>query len=945
MRIPVATYRVQFNRDFRFEDARALLPYLSAVGVTDLYASPIFRARAGSQHGYDITCPTSLNPELGTPEEFDRLLAALSAHEMGLVLDIVPNHTAASSENPWWTDVLENGPSSSFAPYFDINWDPAQHVATPPASARLDREEQILLPVLGAPYGEVLENQEIQLSYANGGFFIGYYSVRLPVDPSSYPAILQQGFEQWAASLWPDHPAVQSLRALIEDFGRLPPRDARQWEMLELRRRERGPLKRRLCELSQEHPEIGEQIRNALEYYRGRKGDPRSFDPLDQLLAAQTYVLAYWKVAREKINYRRFFDVSDLVGMRVEDEEVHRATHAFIYRLVAEGKATGLRIDHIDGLYDPQVYLERLRAAAPDAYVVVEKILLDNEMLPRAWPVSGTTGYDFLGLVNNLFVHPGGLDDLTRLYTRLNGLPLFEEVVYEQKKRVLGDLFAGEMLALGLHLGLLADEDRYARDLSSGELRQALVEVTACLPVYRTYVRDSDVASRDFDWIQRALRDAAARNPSISPAVFQFLANVLLLRLPTGASGAMRSGWTRFVMRWQQLTGPVMAKGVEDTALYVYNRLISLNDVGGRQTAVPPEEFHQANAARRARWPATMNATSTHDTKRSEDVRARINVLSEMPAEWSRAVGRWRRIVRPLVPRHEGKPAPDANAEYLIYQTLLGAWPFHEDEVPQFRERMASYVRKAAREAKVHTSWLSPDESYENCLVEFLNALLAPGENAFLREFLPFQRRVAFYGAVNSLAQVLLKMVSPGVPDFYQGSVLWDLSLVDPDNRRPVDFHGRTGPLDELRRWDAAGPAELASTLLRNWQDGSPKLYLTYQALRCRRANPGVFLEGDYQPVKPEGLRADHVVAFTRHRNGDWLLAAVPRLVSRFSAGERWPLGRTAWRDTVLPLPEGAPRSFRNRLTGETVTANAAGTLEMHAVLNRFPVALLTSGF
>lgn len=945
MRIPVATYRVQFSRGFTFQDAIALIPYLKGLGVTDLYASPIFRARPGSAHGYDVISPVALNPELGTEQDFEQLCCELAANDIGLMLDIVPNHMAASSDNPWWTDVLENGPSSPYAQFFDINWDPAQRPATPPISWRLDQEEKLLLPILGAPYGTVLENQEIELVHEEGDFFLRYYSAKLPVDPSSYASILRQGFDQWSGSLWPGHPAVATLRELIDEFEKLPSRTATDWELLEIRVRDKDLLKEKLRRLAQTHPEAGEQIRQAVDLHRGRKGDSRSFDLLDRLIASQPYVLAYWKVAREKINYRRFFDVSELVGLRIEDEAVQQATHALIYRLVKEGKATALRIDHIDGLYDPQLYLERLRAAAPDAYIVVEKILMEDESLPRSWPVSGTTGYDFLGTVNSLFVHPAGLDALTRLYGRITGSKdHFEDVAYREKKRMLDALFAGEMLALGLHLDLLAESDRHARDLSAGELRQALIEVTACLPVYRTYIRSFEVSQADYAIVGRTLAKARDRNPSITPAVFDFIEQVLLLRLPDGTSEQIRLQWLRFVMRWQQLTGPVTAKGVEDTALYVYNRLVSLNDVGGVQRAISAEEFHSTNTRRRARWPATMNATSTHDTKRSEDVRARINVISEMPAEWTRTVLRWQRMNRGLVKDHNGGRAPSANDEYLIYQALLGAWPLCEEQVPQFRERMKQYVVKAAREAKVETSWVRPDEVYESCLAGFVDALLrSDSDNRFLPEFRLLQEKIAFHGAINSLSQVLLKILSPGIPDFYQGSVLWDFSLVDPDNRRPVDFETRLNLLEELRSWDHVNVSSLVDTLLEKWRDGGVKLYLTYKALRFFHAHRALLLEGDYRPIEVEGPRKEHAIAFARHQNAEWAIAAVPRFVSRFSNTGRFPLGRPAWRDTLLHLPQGAPSTWLNLLTRETLVATAAQTLEVHRVFHRFPVALLTA--
>jgi|HigsolmetaAR201D_1030396.scaffolds.fasta_scaffold04320_2 malto-oligosyltrehalose synthase len=944
-RIPVGTYRVQFNKYFRFRDAiNLVIPYLEGLGITDLYASPIMKARTGSLHGYDVTDPSVLNPELGTKEDFEELVRELQARNIGVLLDIVPNHMAASSENPWWTHVLENGSSSPYATFFDINWEPTRTEPKHVDSLMVSQDERIFLPILGASYGTVLENQELELIHERDGFFIRYYAAKLPVDPWSYPMILRPGFDEWANRVGVESPAAQELCILLEAFERLPHRASTDWEMLEARSRDLADLKRRLWELRETYPEIAAYIQSRLEFYRGTKGDPRSFDPLDRLLSEQPYILAYWRVAREKINYRRFFDVSELIGLRAEDPQVHQATHELIYELVRSGKVTGLRIDHVDGLYDPAEYLSRIQENVPGTYVVVEKILQSDEVLPASWPVAGTTGYDFLGVLNNVFVRPQGLRDLEKLYTRLTGVNVpFEEIVYRQKKRIIEQLFAGEMLAMGLHLGLLAEQDRHARDLSPQELRQALMEITACLPVYRTYIRTFEVSDHDRKYLARAFAEARGRNPDITPEVFDFVESILMLRFSLYATDEMKERALRFVMRWQQLTGPVMAKGLEDTSLYVYNRLVSLNDVGGRQQAVSPQQFHEFNMNRAHCWPATLNATSTHDTKRSEDVRARINVLSEMPAEWTRRVLKWRRWNRVHKKECGGTISPDANDEILIYQTLIGAYPLDPAEMATFRDRVCGYIIKAAREAKVLTSWLSPDHEYERCLVDFVTALLEESpENQFLADFLTIQKRVAYYGAINSLSQVLLKIVSPGIPDFYQGSVLWDFSLVDPDNRRPVDFVRRMNLLEEMQSWKDENLSQLVQSLWDNWQDGGIKLYVTYKAMRFRHDHRELFLHGNYLPIVPEGMRREHVLSFAREYQGQWVIAVAPRLVSRLSSTERLPVGRQIWRDTLLPLPPGAPARWMNVLTGEKIVALAGRALEMHSVFQRFPGALLT---
>ncbi len=641
-RAPVATYRLQFNAQFTFADARKIVPYLAELGITDIYASPILRARKGSTHGYDTVDANMLNPELGTEEDFTELCAELARHGMGLVLDIVPNHMAVSHENPWWTSLLENGPQSRFVNYFDIDW----------------RDDKVLLPILGRPYGEALDAKEIRLGFDAEGFFFSYYDKRLPLAPQSYPLVLRECVETV-----PVEGVGVELRDLVQDETVLTNSKF---------------LKETLLRMYEQSDEFRSSLDGAVWQFN------EDVDRLDALLSAQWYRLAYWRIASETINYRRFFDVTDLVGIRVENPEVFEARNRRILDLIAEGKVTGLRVDHIDGLHDPAGYLTRLQHRLGEPmYVVVEKILAPDETLPASWPVAGTTGYDFLDIVNRVFVDSGG-----QALLPVQTLP-FDDLVYERKKQVIDQLFSGEMRALGTHLGTLAAADRNARDFAPSELLAALVEITACMPVYRTYIRD-EISDWDREILGRALREAQRRS-SLEERIFKFVRRVLHLEVPS-ASG--------FVMRWQQFTPRVMAKGVEDTAFYNYNRLVSLNEVGGdpgRISADPVAEFHARNERIARDWPHTMNATSTHDTKRAEDVRARINVLSEIPDEWQRALKRWKCA---------------SNEELLIYQTLVGAWPIDAD-------RLTAYVEKAAREAKTHTSWLSPNLEYESSLKEF----------------------------------------------------------------------------------------------------------------------------------------------------------------------------------------------------------------------------------
>lgn len=927
MRVPSATFRVQFNRDFQFKDALRLLPYLHALGITDLYASPIFKARKGSMHGYDVVDPTRLNPELGTEQDFEALVKELKDLNMGLVLDIVPNHMAATPENPWWMDVLENNSASVYAAFFDVEWGHR----TP------DVQDKIFLPILGEPYGTVLETKKLQLSLEEGCFRVNYYSVKLPLDPSTYHDVLSYRLPDFVQQFEGPDPGLEEFGRLLEATERLPARIVTDWEAMESRHRDVPELKKRLSETYRTSQRVRDFIDENIRIFNGVPGNPASFDLLDQLLNKQAYQLTHWKVAREKINYRRFFDVSDLIGIRAQDPQVFEGTHQLTLRLIAEGKVTGLRVDHIDGLFDPLAYLTELqerasREAGNTVYVVVEKILDGEETLSNEWPVAGTTGYDFLGVINNLFVDPQGLEQLQTIYTRYTGLETpFAELAYSQKKRILQDLFAGEIATLGLHLGTLAEKDRHARDLSPEELKRALIEVTASLPVYRTYIRSCSVAPADRAFIQNAVSDARIRNRAITPACFDFLERVLL-------AGAQRDDeHLSFTMRWQQLSGPVMAKGVEDTTMYQYNRLVSMNEVGANPYATSIGHFHSFNEHRQRHWPDTMNAGSTHDTKRSEDVRARINLLSEMPGAWQKNLNRWARWNRDKKTDVNGSPAPDANDEYLLYQTLAGVWPLSREEESKFRLRIKNYMTKAVREAKRHSSWVAPNSSYENAVMQFVDAILEETDsNRFLPHFRKFEKRIAFYGAVNSLSQTLLRICSPGIPDFYQGTTVWDFSLVDPDNRRSPEQPGRIGPIEQMPGWTL-------DSLIECWFNGRVKAYLIFKALQFRKAHAHLFRQGEYIGLSGYGLAERHTVAFARRNGNEWALVIVPRFVSGLSALEKMPLGRRTWGDASIALPADAPLSWTNALTGEEVSG-ARNVLVVADALGRFPVALLHGG-
>ncbi len=931
LRLPLATYRIQFSLAFRFVDGRDLVPYLNDLGITDLYSSPRFKARRGSPHAYDVADPSKINSELGTEEEFQELAAKLRTYNMGLLLDIVPNHMATSSENPWWMDLLENGRASLYAAHFAVDW------ARESAKAR--RRARILLPILGDLYGNVLARGEVSLKLDENGFYAKYYEKRLPLDPKSYALILrpcmekarEKGAAQAAAEIERLLPAIEALPATPRARDEV-------WSRHESKER----LKSDLWAAYNGCAEFKMELDECLLTSSGIPDDPRSFDQLDRILDEQHYRIAYWRTAAEELNYRRFFDITDLVAIRVEDPEVFDARHGEILALTRTGDVTGLRVDHIDGLWDPSEYLERLRARVLDTaegstppecagfYVIVEKILGGDEQLPVDWKACGTTGYDYLNWLNGVFVEPAGLAKLDSFYRRFTGIQeTMGEMRYRRKKQVVESLFPGELRALGYHLGRLAAIDRVARDLPFADLTNALLEVIAAFPIYRTYIRTFEVSPRDRHYIEQALAAAQKALPETSPEVFAFLRRVLLLEIPHYVEHPEE--WLGFVQGWQQFTGPCMAKGFEDTTCYNYYRLLSQNEVGSDpETADHPVgvvEFHKRNRERQQRW-VSLNATSTHDTKRSEDVRARINVISEIPEAWAERVEGWARTNEHYKTAVNGSAAPDRNDEYMYYQTLVGACPFCGEDMAAFRDRLRNFAQKATREAKTHSDWLNPNAGYEEAFLRFIDATLTK-ESEFFRDFSEFQKDIAPAGAVNGLAQVLLKICSPGVPDFYQGSEMWDFSLVDPDNRRPVDFQMRGAALDEIRRQEAHDLGSLIAGLVENWQDGRIKLYVTYKALNFRRAHRDLFLGGDYigfhDPL--------HACAFVRHRGEEWALVAVPRFAYRPGGGLVNP---GAWGEEALTLPEGAPTRWRNVFTGEDTAS-----LRLRDLFGRFPVALL----
>jgi len=958
--IPHATYRVQLHRDFTFVDAAALVPYLARLGISHLYCSPFLRARAGSRHGYDIIDHNALNPEIGNRDDFEQLVAALRAHGMGMLIDVVPNHMGVlGADNGWWLDVLENGAASMFADFFDIDW----------ASSDAALTGKVLLPILGDQYGVVLERGELKLAFEpdSGSFLLRYFEHRLPVDPGTYPQLLAAAQRLQAPNALPQA-AADALASLTAALGHLPGRQVDDEALRAERHRDKEVHKGQLAHLAREHPPLLEAIERAVTATNGSPEDRPGFAALDALVEQQAYRLAYWRVAADEINYRRFFDINELAALRMERPEVFDATHRLVLDLAASGKVDGLRIDHPDGLLDPAGYFRRLQeryaqlTGQPGAiavsrqgppawplYVLAEKIVAPHEQLPADWALFGTTGYRFANLVNGLFVDPGARMRLDRAWRAFVGEEAedFELLTYRCRRIVMATSLSGELTVLANALLRLARADRRTRDFTLNSLRQALAEIVACFPVYRTYVVDKPSAQdrRFIDWaVSRARRSGRAADAS----VLDFARNVLLGNPPPGAAPELLDGYRAFARRLQQFTAPVTAKGIEDTAYYRHHRLVALNEVGGDPDAfgITVTAFHGASRDRARRWPHTMLATSTHDTKRSEDVRARLDVISELPAMWRLAVRRWSRINRSKRRTTEGTPAPSRNDEYLLYQVLVGSFPAGEmDEagLASYRERVVAYMLKAAREAKRHTSWINPDEAYEEALAGFVEALLARLEgNLFLDDLRAALPPFVRWGAYNALSMALLKMASPGMPDIYQGEELIELALVDPDNRRPVDYRRRRGLLDELAAIAAAAERVAAlEALRRRPEDGRLKLWAIWRTLQLRRDQPLLFSAGDYLPLPAQGAKARHVVAFGRMHEGAALIAVAARLYAGLCLEpDRAPVGNL-WGDTAVdlsPLPAGG--RWRDAFSGRDFDA-AAESLPLADVFATLPVAVL----
>ncbi|NLY00997.1 MAG: malto-oligosyltrehalose synthase [Rhodopirellula sp.] len=1057
---PEATYRLELNKDnLKFGDAAEIAPYLEMLGVSHLYASPYLKSRSGSPHGYAVVDYARLNPELGTEDEYGAMCEALHSHGMSQLLDIVPNHMSADPENVWWRDVLENGPSSPYARYFDIDWRPVKD----------ELRNKILLPLLGDQYGRVLESGDLRIVFQEGAFVLRYYDRELPLDPSTYRLLLVHQLDELKQTLSAEDEHLRELESILTALEYLPDRIETAPDRVEERRREKEVIKVRLHRLTGESPVIAQFVERNLAVFNGDPQHPQSFDLLDVLLDRQVYRLSHWKAASDEINYRRFFDINELAAVSMEEPEVFEASHEFVLDLIVRGEAGGLRIDHIDGLFDPMGYLWRLQwgylralgraefarirqdlavatstpehvgsavapptfAAAPvpeaenadnasaeevvpqwedlhphflhamwkqigglhpsrvfpsiafasdgeagnsgleihqtpasrlPLYVVVEKILSAEEPLPPEWPVAGTTGYDFLNTVNRLLVDPHGLPEITKAYGRFvaDGMD-FREIVYQSKQLILRAAMSSELQLLSYRLNRISERHRRSRDFTLNTLRSALREILAFFPIYRTYIGPGGVPERDRHFVHRAVAQAKRRNPATDAAAFDFIRDVLLLEQPPEMNDAGYRERELFVGRFQQVTSPVMAKGVEDTAFYRYIPLVSLNEVGGEpaEGALSVEEFHGENLARLGQRPWSLTCTSTHDTKRSEDVRARINVLSEIPRMWRDSVNRWGRFNRRYRRDVDGQPAPSRNDEYLFYQTLLGIWPLEPPDGPTHRqviERMQAYMEKATHEAKRHTSWITPNADYDQAVREFVAAALEEGpRNRFVEDLRRVHEQVANWGLYTALSQVVLKLASPGVPDIYQGQEVWDFSLVDPDNRRPVPFNRHRDMLSQLQddMADDASLVGLAQHLARNPRDPRTKLFVTWKLLEFRRRHAALFHAGSYLPLEAEGARMDYVCAFAWQlasapgRPEQLAVVAVPRRLAQLTPADVGsipppPLGEGVWGDTQLNVSALAPWPMKNIFTGRQCRFDN-GRLPLAAAFADFPVAVLTN--
>ncbi|MDZ4780823.1 MAG: malto-oligosyltrehalose synthase [Planctomycetia bacterium] len=1029
---PRATYRLQFHANFTFGDAAAIVPYLARLGVSHVYASPLLQAKSGSPHGYDVCSYGHLNLELGGELGFQEFARVLCAHDMGLVADIVPNHMSASTQNAWWRDVLENGPNSPFAQFFDIDWHPLKD----------ELANRVLLPILGGQYGQVLENGELRIEHRDGGFHLRYFDNVLPLGPKTALPILTDNMSDLAALIGPRSDEFIEYQSILTALENLPSQTATSFHDVVVRQREKEVIKRRIRDLELRCPALREHIEKSLSVVNGQPKVAESFNRLDDILTAQPYRLCHWRVAADEINYRRFFDINELAAVCMENPLVFFHAHRCIIQLAARGLISGLRIDHVDGLFAPEEYLwrlqwmymaetvrwrmttnavachmtpqaefdlalstiseltdgaaasfidisrevdvaesaavaacvrtlclrmglpypsaqdwpavvggawdapqapseERMEAASPltprfrgavPLYVVVEKILGPDEPLPESWPVAGTSGYDFLTHANGLTVSPEGWKQLCRDYARwVPEYGAYRQVAIDAKRLILRTAMSSELQMLAHRLNRISERQRRTRDFTLNLLRTSLREVLVYFPVYRVYPQHGCVSDRDRCFVRHAVAMAKRRNQTSDTDAFDFIQDVLTMAHPEGATDEVILERELFTGRFQQVTSPVMAKGVEDTAFYVYVPLASVNDVGAEPGAptVSVADFHQLAIERHQEWPHAMLATTTHDTKRTEDVRARLNVLSEMPGQWRAAVHRWSRLNRRWRVDIEGSAAPSRNDEYLFYQSLLGIWPLEPpgaEEHAELVRRLQQYMEKATREAKQYTSWIRPDHRYDDALREFVAHVLKPaGSNRFLQAFREFQQQIVTYGLCNSLCQLALKLTLPGCPDIYQGQEQWDFSLVDPDNRRPVDYGARLNALEQFCEIGdhEQSPDQFAESLSNQLSSPLCKHFVTWRLLDLRRKWPALLSDGEFEPLAVHGPASAHVLAFARmapERSDRAVLVVISRFLATLDnasvATDELSGCAHRWRDTALDCGRFADWNYSCAVSG-----------------------------
>ncbi len=883
MRNPTSTYRVQLSPEFTFDALQEILDYLEEFGISTIYSAPFFQARRGSSHGYDIIDPFKISREIGRLETFRNITRRLQQKKMGWLQDIVPNHMAFDGNNVWLQDIFELGPESRYYNFFDVDW-------------QYENRGKLMAPFLGNPLQEVLQKKELQLGYSKRGFSVNYFDHNYAASARSYSKILSTaGDGKWS-----------------EKFDKFSGEKENWQELKEFFVRE-----------VEKTPELRKEINDLLKKVNA------SEENLNEILDLQYFLPAHWKKTEEEINYRRFFTINDLICLSVEKKEVYESYHRFILQLCEGNLITGLRIDHIDGLFDPKGYLENLRESlGDDFYISIEKILEWDEKLPVHWPVQGTSGYGFLAAVNQVLTDGESEETFTSAYNKINPRNSeYANLVYKQKLFILKERMGGEynnLWELAQELELLEKESK------NEHFKEALGAFLAAFPVYRIYPEEYPLRKRQGKIIETAYQNALEQNENLKEQL-EVWKNVFV-----GEADKNRDNMLYFLQRCQQFTGPLAAKGAEDTSFYIFNKLISHNEVGDspENFGLNVSGFHERMRKRMEDFPLSINATSTHDTKRGEDARMRINVLSELGEEWFEKVKEWKEIGTSI--REKGT-APDANEEYFIFQMLIGAWPFKGEPGEEFVDRSTAYLQKVLREAKENSSWAAPDEEYENRVYDYLKSLLKKGK--FRSSFLDFQERIKGYGALKSLSQSVLKITAPGIPDIYQGSECWDLSYVDPDNRRPVDYTYRKNVLSEIKAFSSESIKEELKGLKLNFFNGKIKMYCIHRALQVRNSFKEVFEVGEYIPLEVSGKYLETVLAFARKQGDKYVLVIVPVLVTGLFDHDL-NLKNSVGEEEILKLPEGFPQEWKNAFSEEIfdIKQFSAGDLFEH-----FPVALLTN--